>query len=283
MMNWLFTKGGVVPAEKGDRHKRQHYCRVQLNGGTIGFIKDPELLVTVLKLCKQTGCTSPTTSISFNRTSRTVRIYMDEGRPCRPLWIVRKKALSPLAERMGEVGWRGLIKGVLAETRDREFFETGFVDPFPGEPDISVYVDRLGPSSAAIEYVDPYEQNEAYVAWFGSSNDVEDSTTHSEIHPSTMFGFVGSMIPFANHNQSPRNQLSCSQSKQGIGFYSSQFMNRFDTYGTQMCYGESPVARTLYYDLIADGSLNINLLSFKAYLLFIGLDLETSYDIQGEC
>ena len=274
MMSWLFTKGGVVPAEKGDRHKRQHYCRVQLNGGTIGFIKEPELLVTVLKLCKQTGCTSPTTSISFNRTSRTVRIYMDEGRPCRPLWIVRKKALSPLAERMGEVNWRGLIKGVLAETRDRDFFETGFVDPFPGEADISVYVDRLGPSSAAIEYVDPYEQNEAYVAWFGSSSDLDDSTTHSEIHPSTMFGFVGSMIPFANHNQSPRNQLSCSQSKQGIGFYSTQFMNRFDTYGTQMCYGESPVARTLYYDLIADGNMSYGTNCIVALMSFDGYNMD---------
>jgi DNA-directed RNA polymerase II subunit RPB2 len=273
MMNWLYTKGGVVPAEKGDKYKRLWFCRVQLNGGTIGFIKDPELLVAVLKLCKQTGCMSPTTSISFNRTSRTVRIYMDEGRPCRPLWILRKKALSPLAERMTQVGWRGLIKGVLAETRDREFFETGFVDPFPGIMDISEYVDRLGPSAGAIEYVDPYEQNEAFISWFGS-NDLRDESTHCEIHPSTMFGFVGSMIPFANHNQSPRNQLSCSQSKQGIGFYSSQFMNRFDTYGTQMCYGEAPVARTLYYDLIADGNMSYGTNCIVALMSFDGYNMD---------
>ena len=273
MMTWLLTKGGVVAADKADTHKRQWYCRVQMNGGTIGFIKEPELLVRVLKLCKQTGCMSPTISISFNRTSRTVRIYMDEGRPCRPLWILRDKGLSPLAERMSEVGWRGLVKGVLAETRDREFFETGFVDPFPGETDISVYVDRLGPSAAAIEYVDPYEQNEAYVAWFGSTDLVEE-TTHCEIHPSTMFGFVGSMIPFANHNQSPRNQLSCSQSKQGIGFFSTQFMNRFDNYGTQMCYGEAPVARTLYYDLIADGNMSYGTNCIVALASFDGYNMD---------
>jgi hypothetical protein len=198
---------------------------------------------------------------------------MDEGRPCRPLWILRNKGLSPLAERIEEVGWRGLIKGVLAETRDREFFETGFIDPFPGEADISVYVDRLGPSAGAIEYVDPYEQNEAYVSWYGST-DLAEETTHSEIHPSTMFGFVGSMIPFANHNQSPRNQLSCSQSKQGIGFFSTQFMNRFDNYGTQMCYGEAPIARTLYYDLIADGNMSYGTNCIVALASFDGYNMD---------
>ena len=273
MLTWLLTKGGVVAVAAADKHKRQWYCRVQVNGGTIGFIKEPELLVRVLKLCKQTGCMSPTISISFNRTSRTVRIYMDEGRPCRPLWILRNKGLSPLALRMDEVGWVGLVKGVLAEMRGRDFFETGFVDPFPGEPDISVYVDRLGPSASAIEYVDPYEQNEAFVAWFGST-DLTEETTHCEIHPSTMFGFVGSMIPFANHNQSPRNQLSCSQSKQGIGFYSTQFMNRFDTYGTQMCYGESPIARTLYYDLIADGNMSYGTNCIVALASFDGYNMD---------
>ena len=276
MLAWLLGKGGVVAVDKGDQHKRQHYCRIQLNGGTIGFIKDPELLVRVLKLLKQTGCMSPTTSISFNRTSRTVKIYMDEGRPCRPLWIVHDKGISPLAMRMEEVAWRGLVKGVLAETRNREFFETGFFDPFPGVMNIAEYVDRLGPSAGAIEYVDPNEQNEALVAFYGST-DMEAATTHCEIHPSTMFGFVGSMIPFANHNQSPRNQLSCSQSKQGIGFYSTQFMNRFDTYGTQMCYGEAPVARTLYYDLIADGNMSygtnctVALASFDGYNMDDGI------------
>jgi len=283
MLSFLYKKCGVIAVDKGNAFKREHWCRVQLNGGTVGFIKDPELAVTVLKLCKQTGCTGPTTSISFNRPSRTVKIFMDEGRPCRPLWILKGveekeggndgSRMSPLAKRMDELGWKGLLKGILAETRDRDFYDTGFVDPFPEEMVLDRYVARLQPYSSALEYIDPYEQNEAYISWSGA-NDLEALHTHCEIHPSTMFGFVGSMIPFANHNQSPRNQLSCSQSKQGIGFYSSQFMNRFDTYGTQMCYGEAPIARTLYYDLIADGNMPYGVNCIVALASFDGYNMD---------
>lgn len=31
--------------------------------------------------------------------------------------------------------------------------------------------------------------------------------THCEIHPCMMFGVCASVIPFANHNQGPRNTL----------------------------------------------------------------------------
>lgn len=273
MISFLYSKTGVIPVEKASFFKRQNYCKIQINGGTIGFLADPVTVVNVLKLCKQTACTSPTTSISFNRTNKTVQIFMDEGRPCRPLWILRNGAVSPLASRMGEIGWRGLVRGLLAENAGRDFFETGFTDPFPEEMNIAAYVDRLLPFASSIEYVDPYETNENYVSFYGG-NDLVAEHTHCEIHPSTMFGFVGNMIPFANYNQSPRNQLSCSQSKQGIGYYSTQFANRFDTYGTQMCYSEAPIARTMYYDLIADGNMAYGTNVIVALASFDGYNMD---------
>ena len=39
--------------------------------------------------------------------------------------------------------------------------------------------------------------------------------THSEIHPSTMFGILASCIPFPDNNQSPRNCYQCAQSHLG--------------------------------------------------------------------
>jgi hypothetical protein len=63
------------------------------------------------------------------------------------------------------------------------------------------------------------------------------------------------MIPYANHNQSPRNQLSCSQSKQGVSVYSTAFQNRFDNQVHVLCYGQAPLVRTLYYDYLADGQM----------------------------
>jgi DNA-directed RNA polymerase beta subunit len=278
MTEWLYAKGGVTSVDKSNTYRRQHFCRVQMNGGTIGFIQNPEQLVRVLKLFKRTNCMSPTTSISFNRPSRTVRIYMDEGRPCRPLWVLSKGALAPIMgatpqEKMALLGWRGLVCGNLTEMRGRDFYTTGFTDPYPAIVDMAGYIERIEPYAGAIEYIDPYEQNESFISWWGA-NDLSKENTHCELHPSSMFGFVGSMIPFANHNQSPRNQLSCSQSKQGIGFYSTQFHNRFDTYATQLCYGEAPLSRTLYYDLIADGNMAYGVNCIVALASFDGYNMD---------
>jgi DNA-directed RNA polymerase beta subunit len=84
---------------------------------------------------------------------------------------------------------------------------------------------------------------------------VNATTTHVEIHPSTMLGMMTNMIPFAHHNQSPRNQLSCSQSKQGLSIFSTKYRSRFDNQVHVLCYGEAPLSRTIYYDYVADGNI----------------------------
>jgi hypothetical protein len=101
--------------------------------------------------------------------------------------------------------------------------------------------------------VDPYEHNETYIATFPEHITAE--TTHIEIHPSTMMGLMTGMIPYANHNQSPRNQLSCSQSKQGLSIYATNWRNRYDNNGHILCYGEAPLVRTMYYDYAAEGRI----------------------------
>ena len=44
-----------------------------------------------------------------------------------------------------------------------------------------------------------------------------------------MFGAIACNIPFIGSNQAPRNQFSCAQSKQAIGVYGTNYVNRFDT------------------------------------------------------
>ncbi|OAQ22119.1 beta and beta-prime subunits of DNA dependent RNA-polymerase, partial [Linnemannia elongata AG-77] len=58
--------------------------------------------------------------------------------------------------------------------------------------------------SGAVEYVDPTETSGLQIA--PSLKDVVYGVhTHAEIHPSILFGFSASLIPFANHNQTARN------------------------------------------------------------------------------
>jgi hypothetical protein len=149
------------------------------------------------------------------------------------------------------------VLGGLAETAKRGIYNTGFVDPFPQEataaPTLENYLSTLAPHIGVIEYLDPYEMNETYIANFPEH--IQPETSHLEVHPSTIVGLLTSVIPFANHNQSPRNQLSCSQSKQGLSVYSTGFPTRYDNQVHVLCYAQAPIVRTLYYDYIADGQM----------------------------
>ncbi|KAG0013455.1 DNA-directed RNA polymerase subunit B' [Podila clonocystis] len=65
----------------------------------------------------------------------------------------------------------------------------------------------------AVEYVDPMEMDSLRVA---TSVTVPNPYTHAEIHPSSVFGFSASLIPFANHNQTARNIFASSMVKQAM-------------------------------------------------------------------
>jgi hypothetical protein len=130
----------------------------------------------------------------------------------------------------------------------------------------------LGPHLSALEYVDPYEHNETFIASFPEH--ITPQTTHMEVHPSSMMSLLTSMIPYANHNQSPRNQLSCSQSKQGVSIYATNWKNRYDNSGHILCYPEAPNVRTMYYDYAAEGRIGYGANIILALAPFDGYNQE---------
>jgi DNA-directed RNA polymerase II subunit RPB2 len=261
LMTWLETRGSMVSIAQASLLLRANGTQVKINGGPVGYVEEPEQLVRVLKLLKWTACLAPLASISHNTIDREIRIYLDEGRPVRPLWhLERGGQLTDAAKQVAadpdfQPVWRNLVLGSLPLTKDRRIGDVEFIDPIDNpNATLDDYEAALTKYIGGIEYVDPYESNEAYISWWGAS-DLSSQHTHIEIHPSTMTGLMVSMIPFANHNQSPRNQLSCSQSKQGIGYYATNYLQRYDTYGSQLCYGEAPLVRTLTYDHVGRGQV----------------------------
>jgi len=254
-ITWLLTRGNVIPCHETTPSIVSLSVPVFVNSGIIGYTLRPIALRDTLKVMKWTGCLPATCSVGFSIRDRRVFIYLDEGRPLRPLIHLGKDGKLPIDALQRAKTWRDLVLGVFPQTIKRSIYQGGFMDPLAGEdsPKLESYIEKLGADAGVIEYVDPYEMNEIFLANFPEY--IKSDTTHMEIHPSTIVGLLTSMIPYANHNQSPRNQLGDSQSKQGLSVYASNFINRFDNQVHVLCYAQAPIVRTLYYDYFADGQM----------------------------
>jgi DNA-directed RNA polymerase II subunit RPB2 len=252
-IEWLLKKAEVMSCERVTPGMLAISVPVFVNSGIVGYTLRPIALRDTLKVLKWTGCLPASASVGFSIRDRRVFIYLDEGRPLRPLIHLRGGKV-PYDALQKARSWRDLVLGVFPQTIKRTIYQGGFMDPFAGEAIVlDDYVKKLAADAGVVEYVDPYEMNETFVANFPEH--IKPDTSHMEIHPSTIVGLLTSMIPFANHNQSPRNQLGDSQSKQGIAVYASNFMNRFDNQAHVLCYPQAPLVRTLYYDYLADGQM----------------------------
>ena len=274
LMEFLITRGWIIPCNEVRNDILQLSVPVYINNGILGYTLQPIEVKNVLKLMKWTGCLPACTSVGFNIKSRRVFIFLDEGRPCRPLIHLDESTLKYPTEKLEDSTqtWRNLVLGTFQETITTGITTTGFYDPFteiPGPISISKYTEKLSPFIGCIEYIDPYEQNEIVLVSF--PEEIKKGVSHIEIHPSTIISLVNGMIPFANFNQSPRNQLSCSQSKQALSLYTTNFQDRFDNSANIMCYPEAPLVRTYIYDVLANGRMGYGhncimaIMAFKGY------------------
>ena len=184
MTTLIVAVDNLVPASMFGRTK------VFVNGCWIGVSDKADELYTVLKANKHTGVINVYTSIVFNFKTNEIRVCNDGGRITRPLLRVTQAHNLVLGSEH--------IDGV----RDKSLVWDDLLT-------------NIRTSDAAIEYVDPDEQQNIMVAMrpseLGAKN-VEGlyyNHTHCEIHPSTIFGILASCIPFPEHNQSPRNTYQC--------------------------------------------------------------------------
>ena len=102
-----------------------------------------------------------------------------------------------------------------------------------------------------LELVDSAEKQCSMVAMdadalrAGAGRDYCRTYTHCELHPSTMLSHATSMVPFSDHNQSPRNTYQAAMGKQAQGVCTTRANGRVDTVGYQLCMPQKPIAETL--------------------------------------
>ena len=232
------------------QREKEKKSQLVMNGMLIGLISMPQRLMDQLRSLKIQGVIHPYTSVSFDYDDNTMHVFTDAGRVVRPLYPMNKGEFLLTKEQVSRLQSQGMTWNKITRGQGVE-------------------------SPAIVEWVDPYEQNAAYICMDPTrSHDTNIQYTHCEVHPSTLQGVMGSLIPYTQHNQSPRNQYSTAQSKQALSVYTTSFNHRIDTFSYVLQYPQKPLVSTRYAKYYTNGELGYGINAIVAISTWTGYNQE---------
>ena len=212
--------------------------KIYINGELLGTCSNPEEFTEEMREKRRAGIVSHEMNITYYEDNNEIYIFNDPGRARRPLIIVKEgepllkeEHLNKVAN--GKLTWDDLINNGL------------------------------------IEYLDAEEEENSYIAM--TLADLNEEHTHLEIDPATMLGICAGIIPFSDHNSSPRNTMEAGMTKQALGLYVSNYALRTDTRAHLLHHPQTPIVKTRIidstnYDLRPSGqNFVVALMSYEGY------------------
>jgi len=216
------TSLDLMPLDKADRKVRKSGAKVTVDGIIAGYVMNPRPFVDSIRSMRRNGGISPEVNATYipprhELANFEVYVNCDSGRVRRPLAIVqngRSRLTGETAEKVsrGEMSWKDLIK------------------------------------EGIVEFLDADEEEDALIALVESK--INSKTTHLELAPYTIMGICSSLIPYAEHNQSPRNAYESAMAKQALGIFVTNYANRVDSRSHILQYPQVPLVRTKPMEII---------------------------------
>ncbi|TQQ82345.1 DNA-directed RNA polymerase subunit B [Halonotius roseus] len=213
-------------------------AKVYVNGSLVGTHPNPEQLAEQVRDARRRGDVSDMVNVSVRGRTQEVIINADAGRARRPLIVVEDG--EPL---LGDEEIEAVTDG------DLEFEDL---------------VDR-----GYIEFIDAEEEEDILVGV--DENDLTDRHTHLEIDPSLIFGIGAGMIPYPEHNASPRITMGAGMMKQSLGLPSANYRIRPDTRQHLLHYPQLSMVKTQtteqigYDDRPAAQNLVVAVMSYEGF------------------
>ncbi|RBI63529.1 DNA-directed RNA polymerase subunit B [halophilic archaeon] len=186
-------------------------AKVYVNGSLVGTHPDPEQLADQVREARRRGDVSEMVNVSVKDRTREVIINADAGRARRPLLVIEDG--EPLV------------------TEDEvEALKNGDLD-------FKDLVDR-----GKVEFIDAEEEEDVYVAV--DDDELTEDHTHLEVDPQLIFGIGAGMIPYPEHNASPRITMGSGMIKQSLGLPSANYRIRPDTRQHLLHYPQLSMVKT---------------------------------------
>uniref|UniRef100_A0A915PND6 DNA-directed RNA polymerase subunit beta n=1 Tax=Setaria digitata TaxID=48799 RepID=A0A915PND6_9BILA len=99
-------------------------------------------------------------------------------------------------------------------------------------------------------------------------------TMHQEIHPSCLFSFAANLIPFPDHNQSPRNVYQCQMGKQTMGVPIHTWDYRADSKMYLLQFPQNPIVKPDPYEKYGIDEYPLGTNACVAVISYTGYDME---------
>nr|BAH80368.1 RNA polymerase subunit B' [Halorubrum coriense] len=193
-------------------------AKVYVNGSLVGTHENPDELAEQIREARRRGDVSEMVNVSVKDRTREVIVNADAGRARRPLIVVENG--EPL---LGDEEVEALERG---DVEFEDLVERGYV-----------------------EFIDAEEEEDILVAV--DEGDVTEDHTHLEIDPQLVFGIGAGMIPYPEHNASPRITMGAGMMKQSLGLPSANYRIRPDTRQHLLHYPQLAMVKTQTSDQIS--------------------------------